>query len=1386
MKPHLLTIFLLQIACIANAQNPNLAPLSGPSPQSFSLSGDKLGDVSGSVNLFTGDLAFPIGLASVPGRNGLNINVAISYSSNVHRQADTWNVEAPTGVVGLGWSFDYPKILVDNKMTGTREDDTYYISEGGSSIELVYIGVSGGIKEYKPKSHQFWIIKYDGTNDKWEITKEDGSKFIYGDKNSNRSTIQWIVTWGNWIGSSNVTTATIQKQQALVWNLSEVKNIWGEALQYTYLNVNQAVGGASGKQHTEASYVSSIKNVFNQSVSFTYADKSTGEYVEPHTENGTNQVDAYQERYEMKFLDYVTVNDADGFLLSKTDLNYSTMGSGDMTKRLLTSVIQYNSINQSLPGYSFTYITSGTDVNLGALSSVTTPTGAKINYTYVKQTITKAVREKKITEIVGYAEPKVWIGPDYVVVTRRQLDVNGDHTAAPRPVLIQVFNWDGEWMEWNLTNETMTGIRIVDDIGGDDLTDLNDRIPDQQKFLITMQKDFFAIAYRSDGASVNTIKIYRKDPKARNGWMNQTFTDSNTDIFLTGNYSLVSGEKFIAFSGRHANIKMFQWNGEEWYKFDKENRDTGRPLTKIVAGHNYIIAHQTETNLISDQIDFFFLTEDDYWVKKSAPVFPDNWTSERSYWYPSSSFAAVMADDNNEFIYHWDENYNIQTPFNTGIGIPDNSFVDVINNSMIGILTTDPFPVGHSFRFNGQSWLAGGNMDYGGYNGNMDYLGYNIYLRSIQSYGDDFIVRPRPTSKIGLRKYNANDGTWSDSDITTSNAWLLFAGNNYFTAVDPTDDTKARLYMKKPDGSFVMDPVAMTGLRRANNSPSGFHEARFGWQGGFDFVIKSMNYTGYSTGLLQSIKFRNGKIGSQIGFKASYQVGSNTISMTDDDPVIHEIEYLDPTRVMATRNTLVTFLSSKVTLEGEKIRQSSARELRLHRIIDTEAIGYLVDYPVETIQQNDGEKTTSSYLLFDANKALYDVSGSICQYNKAIVYPGVAYQDNTNGLIENYFFNGISNAIAGNNFPAGPINYDSYNNVVKGLSYRTETFNSTMTSVSKTTSAPIVLEKDIIVKRSSSGLTFFFGVGKSYYIRNHTVSQSVDNISTTTVVQTNTTNGLPSSKTTTYPGKTIVENYKYWYEQYDASATKNILSPLIQSKATVDGTVVGCEVVKYKNWGTNLIPAPWKTYGWKRTGSSDFTAWSDATNPSIDWRLNTTIDVMDEAKGLVRQITDFQGNKNSMLWASSRPYPLAKVSLAGLTEIFYEGFEYNASATTLDAKTGVKSYWTTFTVILPSAGTFKLTYWKKSSGGTWELVEQTITANTTIGASGTLIDEIRLHPANADMVTYAYDRYGNVLTECDANNVIMYNEYDEFQRTILVRDKDKNILKSNHYKIKNQ
>jgi YD repeat-containing protein len=65
------------------------------------------------------------------------------------------------------------------------------------------------------------------------------------------------------------------------------------------------------------------------------------------------------------------------------------------------------------------------------------------------------------------------------------------------------------------------------------------------------------------------------------------------------------------------------------------------------------------------------------------------------------------------------------------------------------------------------------------------------------------------------------------------------------------------------------------------------------------------------------------------------------------------------------------------------------------------------------------------------------------------------------------------------------------------------------------------------------------------------------------------------------------------------------------------------------------------------------------------------------------------------------------------------------------------------------------------------------------------LDELRLHPANSQMTTYAHEPLIGVTHTCDANNKIMSYEYDAMGRLTTVKDHKGNILKQTIYNTQN-
>jgi YD repeat-containing protein len=164
------------------------------------------------------------------------------------------------------------------------------------------------------------------------------------------------------------------------------------------------------------------------------------------------------------------------------------------------------------------------------------------------------------------------------------------------------------------------------------------------------------------------------------------------------------------------------------------------------------------------------------------------------------------------------------------------------------------------------------------------------------------------------------------------------------------------------------------------------------------------------------------------------------------------------------------------------------------------------------------------------------------------------------------------------------------------------------------------------------------------------------------------------------------------------------------------------------------------------------------------------------------------GIKLSYIWGYQNQHLVAVVTNAQRSDIFYSSFEDSEGNSTI-SKTGKKSKTGGYSKSLTGLtnGQYIFSYWL-NSGNNWSLQTSIITVSSnayTILVTGQ-VDEIRFYPANAQMTTYTYEPLIGMTTQCDANNKILYYEYDGFGRLILIRDQDKNIVKKICYNLAGQ
>lgn len=90
-----------------------------------------------SVNLFRGDVNLSLDLVTLTGRNGLDLKVTASYNSNIKNEIDQSNADNPTGILGLGWDISFERIEVDQRDSGMKNDNRYFLYANNNSNELV-------------------------------------------------------------------------------------------------------------------------------------------------------------------------------------------------------------------------------------------------------------------------------------------------------------------------------------------------------------------------------------------------------------------------------------------------------------------------------------------------------------------------------------------------------------------------------------------------------------------------------------------------------------------------------------------------------------------------------------------------------------------------------------------------------------------------------------------------------------------------------------------------------------------------------------------------------------------------------------------------------------------------------------------------------------------------------------------------------------------------------------------------------------------------------------------------------------------------------------------------------------------------------------------------
>jgi YD repeat-containing protein len=189
------------------------------------------------------------------------------------------------------------------------------------------------------------------------------------------------------------------------------------------------------------------------------------------------------------------------------------------------------------------------------------------------------------------------------------------------------------------------------------------------------------------------------------------------------------------------------------------------------------------------------------------------------------------------------------------------------------------------------------------------------------------------------------------------------------------------------------------------------------------------------------------------------------------------------------------------------------------------------------------------------------------------------------------------------------------------------------------------------------------------------------------------------------------------------------------------------------------------------------------------------------------------GIDNAIIWGYNSMLPIASVQNSRYGQVAHTSFENEASkggwsyifdSSTInytDYKTGLNSFQgSNITKSNLITDKYYVSFWAKPSGTNsgiitvngedhiissfdWEFYKiKLLSANAvSINLSGILLDELRLHPTDAQMTTYTHEPLIGLTSRTDFNGISTYYEYDSFGRLSRIRDNHRKLLQEIKY-----
>ncbi len=512
----------------SSANSPAMATERGGAPKSvpaYMLAG---APDHPEINLATGQVSLSRELFALQAGPDIEYGLQISYNSNTANQVETWNLDAPSGVVGFGWHFSRDQIIM--MMDSSTMLPRYAMSLQGNMVQFKRNGVEKIIEReaecFVTEPYHFWKIRFmpalEPENEGWLVTLDNGLVYHFG---NTRDSVELGVRSGNYYGDGKG-NGTDQKQLGVVWNLSKIEDQWGNAINFGYEQYHSKLG-MQGKEFTRSCRLTGIKSSDGRSIELTYDKKEKAEFEKPHVPFAGDPVqglDAYEDRYEENYLSAATLYSARREVVSQVKLQYLVGLLGDSEsktiKRTLSQIQRFTGNEDLLEQPElFDYYTYYEKIHTpfnggfyGALKSVTSPEGAVVSYQYRPQHATGCPLDIEISRPdPEYKTPSAYYGPNYVVVGwTKQIDYTSYKCR------LTVYTWLGYW--------------AVQSVG---------EVPYSEEFSVLPGSNFFTVV--SDDPHY-TLSLVAQDIREPAEWSVKTYTSKQ----VPANRLVSNGLDFVA------------------------------------------------------------------------------------------------------------------------------------------------------------------------------------------------------------------------------------------------------------------------------------------------------------------------------------------------------------------------------------------------------------------------------------------------------------------------------------------------------------------------------------------------------------------------------------------------------------------------------------------------------------------------------------------------------------------------------------------------------------------------------------------------------------------------------------------------------------------------